>query len=139
MFIYIFINLYIDYISAELKWPRKLVRIRPGSFDFEPDSSQSRANQALNNRHGTHRPHRSTPNDSGPISACFDDDPKVSTVRWLSRVIYEYVLFKFLYYIIVWVWPAFSGFPLSSRPAGGRFPWSLGRLVSPGPLPDRNV
>ena len=65
--------------SAELKGPRNLLRIRPEIFDFEPDLGLKRgqtkpkiSGTAPTNRHTT------IPNDSGPISACFDDDAILS-------------------------------------------------------------
>ncbi len=63
---------------AEIKGPRKVWRIRQEISNFEPD---------LGLRLGTTKPNTSgtaptnwyttIPNDSGPISACFDDDPKL--------------------------------------------------------------
>ncbi len=65
-------------ISAELKGPRKLLRIRLENLDFEPDlglklgqTKPKIPGTVLTDRHTT------TPNDSGQISACFDDDPKL--------------------------------------------------------------
>ena len=64
--------------SAELTKPRKLVRIRPGIFDFKPN---------LGLKLGQTKPqisatapikrHTTIPNDSGPISKRFDDNPKL--------------------------------------------------------------
>jgi hypothetical protein len=51
--------------SAELQGPRKRSKILPGIFDFEPDLGR-KLGQAQNIRHVT-----------GPISACFDEDPKL--------------------------------------------------------------
>ncbi len=70
--------------SAELKGPGKLLRIRPEIFDFEPEFGLkvSQPGTVPTNRHTTN------PNESGPISACFDDDPtirKFVTERKLSR------------------------------------------------------
>ncbi len=64
--------------SAELKGPRKLVRIRPDIFDFEPDWGL-KLGQTKTKISGTVHTHRHTtiPNASAPISACFDDDPKL--------------------------------------------------------------
>ena len=64
--------------SAELKGPRKLLRIRPEIFDFEPELGLKRG-QTKPKIPGTVPTDRHTtiPNDSGPISACFDDDPKL--------------------------------------------------------------
>ncbi len=64
--------------SAELKGPRKLVRIWPEICDFEPDLGLKRR-QAKPKVHGTAPadPHTTIPNDSGPISLCFDDDAKL--------------------------------------------------------------
>ena len=66
--------------SAELKGPRQLLRIRPEIFDFE---------RALGLKRGQTKPkipgkvptdrHTTIPDDSGPISACFDDEPKLLT------------------------------------------------------------
>ncbi len=64
--------------SAELEGPRKLLRIQPEIFDFEPDSDpklgQTKpkiSGTVASNRHNT------IPKDYGPISACFDADPKL--------------------------------------------------------------
>ncbi len=55
--------------SAELEGPSKLSRIRPEIFDFEPD---------LGLKLGQTKPKISgTVPDSGLISSCFDDDPKL--------------------------------------------------------------
>ncbi len=64
--------------SAELKGPRKFLRIRPEIFDLEPDLGL-KLSQAKPKISGTVPTYRRTtiPNDSGPISACFDDDPKM--------------------------------------------------------------
>ncbi len=65
--------------SAELQGPRQLLRIRPEIFDFEPDLGRQlvQTKPKISGTIPTNR--RSTiPNDSGPISACFDDDPKLS-------------------------------------------------------------
>ncbi len=63
---------------AELKGPRKLLRIRPEIFDLEPDLSL-KLGQAKPKISGTVPTdgHTTIPNDSGPISSCFDDDPKL--------------------------------------------------------------
>ncbi len=60
--------------SAELEGPRNLLRIRPGIFDFEQDLAQTKSH--IFGTVATNR-HTMTPNDYGPISACFDDDPKL--------------------------------------------------------------
>ncbi len=62
-----------DRDSAELKGPRKLLRIRPGIFDFEPDLGLQ-LGQTKPNISGTVPTnwHTMIPNDSWPISACFD-------------------------------------------------------------------
>ncbi len=67
-------NLY----SAELKGPRTLLRIRPEIFDVEPGFGL-KLGQTKPKIPGTSPTNRHTtiPNDSGPISACFDDDPKL--------------------------------------------------------------
>ena len=64
--------------SAELKEPRTFLRIRPGIFDFEPDLGLklSQTKPKISGTLPTNR-HTTIPNDSGPISACFDDDPKL--------------------------------------------------------------
>ncbi len=56
---------------------RQLLRIRPKIFDFKPDlglklglTKPKISGTAPTDRHTT------LPNDSGPISSCFDDDPK---------------------------------------------------------------
>ncbi len=64
--------------SAELKGPRKLSRIRAEISDFEPDL-KLKLNQTPAKTSGavpTDR-HTTIPNDYEPISACFDDDPKL--------------------------------------------------------------
>ena len=65
-------------VSAELKGPRTLIRIRPPIFDFEPDvglklgqTTPKMSGKVPTNRHAT------IPKDSRPISACLDDDPKL--------------------------------------------------------------
>ncbi len=67
----------LDVTSAELKGPRKLFRIWSGVFDFEPDLGLklSPPTPKIPDTIPTIR-HRTTPNDCGPISSCFDDDPK---------------------------------------------------------------
>ena len=64
--------------SAELKGPGKLLRIRPRIFDFEPDLGLKlgQTKPKISGTVPTNR-HTTIPNDSGPISACFDDDPKL--------------------------------------------------------------
>ncbi len=64
--------------SAELKGPRKLLRIRPGIFEFEPDLGLKlgQTKPKISGTVPTNR-HTTIPNDSGPVSACFDDDPKL--------------------------------------------------------------
>ncbi len=64
--------------SAELKGPQKLFRIRPEIFDFEPDLvlKPGQTKPKIPGTVPTNR-HTPMPNDSGPISACFDDDPKL--------------------------------------------------------------
>ncbi len=64
--------------SAALKGPRQILGIRHEIMDFEPDLGLKLAQTkpkisgtAPTNRHTT------IPNDSGSISACFDDDPKL--------------------------------------------------------------
>ncbi len=68
--------------SAELKGPRQLLRIRPEIFDFRPDlglegikTKPKIPGTVPSDRHTT------IPNDSGPISACSDDDPKLLSFR----------------------------------------------------------
>ncbi len=68
--------------SAELQGPRKLLEDPAGNLQFRTGfGPKSGPNKALNIRHGTHKPthndsnqHTTIPNDSGPISACFDDN-----------------------------------------------------------------
>ncbi len=94
--------------SAELKGPGKLSRIRPEIFDFEPDLGR-KPGQNKPKMSGTVPTNRHTtiPNDSGPISACFDDDPiaqprptKVNNVRsdWRgsdqTRNSYKFICFS---------------------------------------------
>ncbi len=64
--------------SAELKGPRTFLRIQQEIFDFESDlglklgqTQPPKSGTVPTNRHTT------IPNDSGPISVCFDDDPKL--------------------------------------------------------------
>ena len=54
------------------------MRIRPEIFDFEPDLGL-KLGQTKPNISGTvpTKGHTSIPNDSGPSSACFDEDPKL--------------------------------------------------------------
>jgi hypothetical protein len=63
--------------SAELERAPKTLRIRPEIFDVEPDLGQ-KLGQAEPKIPSTvpRDGQRMTPNDYGPISACFDDDPK---------------------------------------------------------------
>ncbi len=64
--------------SAELKGHRKLVRIQPGIFDFEPDLGLTlgRIKPKISGSVPTNQ-HTTIPNGSGTISACFDDDLKL--------------------------------------------------------------
>ena len=64
--------------SAELRGPGQLLRIRPGILDFELDLAL-KPHQAKPKIPGTVPTDRHTtiPNDSGPISKRFDDDPKL--------------------------------------------------------------
>ncbi len=59
------------------KGPRKRLRIRPQVVDFEPTLSL-KLGQTKPNESGTVPTNRHTTilNDSGLISACFDDGPK---------------------------------------------------------------
>ncbi len=63
--------------TAELKCPRQLLRTRPGIFDFEPHLGLKLC-QTKPILAGTVPANRRTTmlNDSGPMSSCFDDDPK---------------------------------------------------------------
>jgi hypothetical protein len=64
--------------AAELKGPRKRLRIRPELLDYEPDSGL-KLGQTTPNISGmipTNR-HTPIPSDYGTISACFDDDPNL--------------------------------------------------------------
>ncbi len=65
-------------VSAELKWPRKLLRIWLEIFEFEPELGPKlgQTKPKIAGVVSTNR-HTMIPNDSGPISACFDDDPKL--------------------------------------------------------------
>ncbi len=67
---------YIAHLSAELKGPRQLLRIRPDMFDFEPElgSEPSSTQPKIRGTVPTDR-HTTSPNDSGPISVYFEDDP----------------------------------------------------------------
>jgi hypothetical protein len=64
--------------SAELKGARTLLRIRTGIFDFEPDLGLKlgRTKPEISGTVPTNR-NTTVPNESGPISASFDDDPKL--------------------------------------------------------------
>ncbi len=64
--------------SAEPKGPRQLLRIRSGIFEFEPGLGL-KLDQTKPERSGTEPEQRDTriPNDYGPTSACFDDNPKL--------------------------------------------------------------
>ncbi len=66
-------------VLAELQGPRKPFRIRPEIFVFEPDSGLKldQTKPVLSGTVPTNR-HTTIPNHSGPISACFDDDPKLN-------------------------------------------------------------
>jgi hypothetical protein len=63
--------------SAEVKEPRKLLTNRTEIADLEPDLGLtiSQTKPKISSTVPTDR-HKRTPNDYGPISACFDDDPK---------------------------------------------------------------
>jgi hypothetical protein len=62
--------------SLSSKGPRKLSRIRPEIFDFEPELGLQRrqTKPKIPGMVPTDR-HTTIPNDYGPISSCFDDDP----------------------------------------------------------------
>jgi hypothetical protein len=62
--------------SAELKGPRKLVRIWTDIFDFEPQFrlKRSQTKPKIPGTVPTDR-HTTISNDYGPISACFHDGP----------------------------------------------------------------
>jgi hypothetical protein len=64
--------------SAELKGARKTFKDPAGNLRFRagigPERKQS---QAQNTRQVPRNRHTTIPNDSGPASACFDDDPKL--------------------------------------------------------------
>ncbi len=64
--------------SAELKGPRKPLRIRPEIFAFEPDLGLKLGQDKpqISGTVPTNR-HTTIPSDSRPASACFDDDPKI--------------------------------------------------------------
>jgi hypothetical protein len=66
-----------DAASAELKGPRTLQRIRPEIFDFAPDLGRQ-LGQTKPKTSGTvsTNQHTTISDGSGPISACFDGDPK---------------------------------------------------------------
>ncbi len=57
--------------------PEPCLRIRPGIFDFEPDLGlkRSQTKPQIPGMVPTDR-HTTIPKDSGPISSCFDDEPK---------------------------------------------------------------
>ncbi len=65
------------HVSAQLEWPRTLARIRPEVFDFELRLGLKRSHTKPKIPGTVPTDRRTTiPNDSGPISACFDDHPK---------------------------------------------------------------
>ncbi len=66
---------------AELQGPENL-RIRQEITDFEPDVGLKlgQIKPKISGTVPTDR-HTTVPNDSGTISACFDDDPKLYNVR----------------------------------------------------------
>ncbi len=68
-----------QFISAELKGPRKLFRIRQEIFDFESDVSLKlgKTKPKISGTVPTKR-HTTIPNEYGPISQCFDDVQKLS-------------------------------------------------------------
>ncbi len=64
--------------SAELQGARQLLRTRPEIFDFEPDSGLKLGQTKTKiSRTVPTNWHTTIPNDSGPGSACSDDDPKL--------------------------------------------------------------
>ncbi len=81
--------------SAQLKGPRTFLRIRPGIFDFGPDLGLKlgQTKPKIPGTVPTDR-HTSIPNDSGSISARFDNGPKLlsgetaqpSTLSWSIEV-----------------------------------------------------
>jgi hypothetical protein len=72
--------------SAELKSPRKCIRVRRQIFEFEPDLGLNlgQAKPKLSGAVPTDR-HTTIPNDPGPNLACFDDGPKLlnNEIAWL--------------------------------------------------------
>ncbi len=64
--------------SAEIKGARQLLRMRWEIFDFEPDLGL-KLGQTKHKLPGTLPTDRQAtiPHDSGPISACFHNDPKL--------------------------------------------------------------
>ena len=64
--------------SAELKGPRKLLRIRPKIIDLGPKSAPKpdEAKPKMPGSVPTNR-HKPIPIDFGPVSGCFDHDPKL--------------------------------------------------------------
>ncbi len=65
--------------SAELEVPRTILRIWPGIFDFESDLGLKlgQTNPKISGTLPRNR-HTTIPNDSEPISACFDNDSNLS-------------------------------------------------------------
>ncbi len=65
-------------LLAEIDGPRTNVRIRPGIFDFVPDLGLKlgQTKPKISGAVPTNR-HTTIPKESGPISACFGDDPKL--------------------------------------------------------------
>ncbi len=65
------------FTSAELKGSGKLLRIRPKIFDFGPDWGLKASKTKPKIGTVPKNWHTKIPNNSGPISACFDEDPKL--------------------------------------------------------------
>ncbi len=75
------------------------LRIRPEIFDFEPELGlkRSQIKPKMPSTAPTDR-HTAIPTDSGPIAACFDDDPKKIKLRdssaeqWVPECLGTYCL-----------------------------------------------
>ena len=72
--------------STERKESRTFLRIRPQIVEFEADLGL-KLGQTKPKIYGTVPTNRHTaiPNDSVPISECFDDDPILKTVRYFGQ------------------------------------------------------
>ncbi len=66
------------FLSDDLKVPRTIFKDPAGNIKYRAGfGHEAVPNQAQHIRHGTTNRHTTILNDSGSISACFDDDPKL--------------------------------------------------------------